>query len=134
MNLTLVSCVGLKLDHAAPAADLYRSQWFLKARRYAESQGEWRILSALHGVLHSDEMTEPYERTLNTLPEAERRAWSEMVAPQILALSPSSATFLAGAHYRKHLIPELEKHGIRCHVPMRGLGIGQQLAWLGAQK
>jgi hypothetical protein len=41
----LVSCVGKKLDHAAPAMDLYVSSWFKKARKYVNKitgyEQEW---------------------------------------------------------------------------------------------
>src|SRR5262249_3487912 len=35
----LVSCAATKLDHPAPAADLYTSPLFIKARSYAEASG-----------------------------------------------------------------------------------------------
>ncbi len=35
-RIYLVSCVGQKLDHPAPAEDLYVSDWFKKARAYVE--------------------------------------------------------------------------------------------------
>lgn len=35
-----------------------------------------------------------------------------------------------GRKYREHLIPYLQAEGHPCSVPMRGLGIGQQKAWL----
>lgn len=39
----------------APAADLYTSDWFRKARAYAERYADtWFVLSALHGVLAPD--------------------------------------------------------------------------------
>jgi hypothetical protein len=36
----LVSCVHEKLAQPAPARELYRSAWFLKARRYVEARGD----------------------------------------------------------------------------------------------
>ena len=39
-RILLISCSKAKLDHAAPAQDLYgASPWFRKARRYAERSG-----------------------------------------------------------------------------------------------
>ena len=35
----LVSCVDKKLEHAAPASELYTSQWFFKARGYPRRPG-----------------------------------------------------------------------------------------------
>ena len=50
--VVLVSCVGEKLPRSAPAADLYISPWYQKARKYARSVSDvWYILSAEYGVL-----------------------------------------------------------------------------------
>lgn len=45
-----------------------------------ESQGwPWFILSAKHGLLDPERMTEPYDKTLNTMGAVERREWAETV-------------------------------------------------------
>ena len=63
-----VACVWPKRATAARAKDLYRSDWFLKARACAEAVGScWFILSAEYGLVHPDEMIEPYEMTLDTM-------------------------------------------------------------------
>lgn len=47
----LVSCVKRKRTSAAPARDLYISDWFVKARRYVERRrARWFILSAEYGL------------------------------------------------------------------------------------
>lgn len=131
-EIILVSCVGEKLSNAAPAADLYQSDWFIKARRYAEAHAQrWYILSALHGLVAPETIIEPYNVTLNDLPAAERRTWAERVAAQIQqSITPGALTILAGKHYREHLTEMLPAYTF--DVPMQGLGIGQQLAWLDA--
>lgn len=131
-TLHLVSCVGLKSPSAAPAQDLYRSPWFRKARAYVERQGgPWYILSAEYGLLDPLVVTPPYEKTLNTMPRSDRRAWAQKVLGQLDALPTfDMAVFLAGARYREDLLPALQLKGIACRVPMAGLGIGEQLSWL----
>ena len=65
----LVACCGPKLDHAAPARDLYTSDLFTKSRAYAERNGcGWAILSAKHGIVLPDEVIAPYDVTLKTMP------------------------------------------------------------------
>ena len=121
-----------KLDQAARAEDLYVSSWFKKARTYVTTNAApWRILSAKHGLLHPDEMIEPYEVTLNKMPIAERRAWaaSVLVALRPLMHDGDAVVILAGERYRQFLVPELRAQGIRVHVPLEGLGLGQQLRW-----
>lgn len=128
----LVACVGLKLDAPAPARDLYTSPWFLKARALAEHNGDWLILSAEHRVVRPWQRIEPYDRTLGTMGAASRRLWAVNVLDDLLPLfdSGDTAVILAGVLYREYLIDTLKRRGVRVEVPMRGLGIGEQLHWL----
>jgi len=131
--LYLISCASGKQDRPVTAQDLYTGQWFAKARRYAERQhADWHVLSALHGFLPRTAVTAPYDVTLGTLPKAERLAWAERTMAQFRRrYAPGRhVVLLAGERYREHLTPLLEQYGCSTEVPMRGLGIGEQLAWL----
>lgn len=130
----LVSCVAQKAPARVRAADLYQSDWFRKARAYVQSTGcRWFILSAEHGLLHPDTPVEPYDATLAAMGARGRRDWGGQVAGQLdTALGTAfrgPIIFLAGRHYRT---PLLAYAGSRARVPMEGLGIGQQKAWLAA--
>jgi hypothetical protein len=130
----LVSCVGQKRPQACPARDLYVSDWFLKARCYAEVSGaQWFILSAEHGLLAPDRVISPYERTLKRMPVAARRDWAARVADQLASAVPelTHVVVLAGERYREFLACYLVGRGVRVSVPMEGLRIGEQLRWLG---
>ena len=132
-DLCLVSCVSKKQPRCAPAKDMYISPWFTKARTLVEAQGwPWFILSAQYGLLHPDQEIARYEKTLNTMRVAERRAWANDV---INALEShldgvQSVVVFAGQKYQEFLVPEMRRRGIQVHVPMEGLKIGEQLAWL----
>jgi len=129
----LVSCVGMKKRGTHPAKDLYDSPWFKKARAYVERQGgPWYILSAKYGLLDPDEKIPPYEMTLNNMPAAERRAWARSVLEDLRrVIRPTDhIVFLAGQRYREYLIAEVRRVSSEVSVPMEGLGIGEQLAWL----
>jgi hypothetical protein len=129
----LVSCVSSKQVQPAPARLLYQSDWFVKARAFVEARGgRWFILSALHGVVAPEEVIAPYERTLNTMPVEERRQWAARVHAQLAPLLAGRhrIVFLAGQHYREYLAPALARDGFQIEVPMEGLRIGEQLAWL----
>jgi hypothetical protein len=131
--LFLVSCVAGKRPEPTPAADLYTSARFQKARSYVHATGSpWFILSAEHGLLAPDAVTAPYERTLNTMPVADRRAWAERVQRQMDAELPEAdeVIVLAGNRYRQHLVPYIQRRFAKVTVPMEGLTIGRQLAWL----
>lgn len=131
-GITLVSCVGKKATESVPAKNLYQSPWFLKAKRYVESQNaNWFVISAKYGLIHRDAVTEPYEQTLNEMSADDRRQWSLKVFDQILEVLPNGGkiTIYAGQHYREYLIPQLINAGYQIEIPLEGLGIGQQLAW-----
>jgi len=133
-KVILVACVSKKLDHAAPAAELYRSPWFRKARRYAElTGGRWSILSAKYGLVTPDEVIEPYDATLRRAPVHERRRWAQRVVEQLTPLidpAQDEIVVLAGKAYRETMVARLVDLGYVVSVPMEGLGIGQQLRWL----
>lgn len=135
----LVSCVGGKGPHAAPARDLYQSDWFRKARDYVEATGRpWYILSALHGLIRPGRIVEPYDYTWTksdpTDPDdrIRRQTWSRITASNLRDCAPENARLvvLAGGDYREFLVPALQRRGFAVEVPMAGLGIGAQKAWL----
>jgi hypothetical protein len=131
--LVLVSCVKGKHRLPLPAADLYESDWFRKARAYAEHQGgRWMILSAEHGLLDPAQVVQPYERSLYDMGAPEREAWAGRVVGQLLAVLKRGerVEILAGKPYRQHLVPALLAAGREVTVPMAGMEIGQQKAWL----
>jgi hypothetical protein len=116
---------------------LYLSDWFVKARRYVESaKAPWFILSAEFGLVRPDTVIAPYEKTLNTMGVAERRAWAQRVIEQMKAELPhcEELVILAGARYRENLMDYLRSRAKRVLVPLEGLRIGEQLSWLGTHK
>jgi hypothetical protein len=132
-TLYLVACVGAKLPDPALAKDLYISDWFVKVRHYVERAGApWFILSAEYGLVGSEEVLAPYECTLNSMRVAERRAWARRVRGQMESLLPTASRIVifAGVRYREYLMDYLRSRAATVDVPLRGLGIGKQLAWL----
>jgi len=128
----LVACVSKKQVFACAARDLYASDWFRKARRYAEASGTpWFILSAEHGLLKPEQVIAPYERTLNNMRSTERSMWSDRVVAQLTRAVPDlkHVEFLAGATYREYLAEHLDRLGVTVSIPMEGLRIGEQLRW-----
>ncbi len=125
----LLACVSRKLSFPAPARDLYCSDWFRKAQAYAQEHGAWMVLSAKHGLIAHDEVIAPYEMTLNSMGASERRTWSDRVIASIKreVEDDRPLVILAGQRYREHLVAWAPD---RISVPMKGLAIGQQLAWL----
>ena len=130
--VVLIACCGSKLDHAAPAGEIYRSMLFMKSWRYALQRvpvDRIRILSALHGVLEPDRVIEPYDVTLNAMSPVDRRHWGQAVLAQLAEQGWASRyIILAGSRYREWV--DQAPSGVEIEIPMRGMGIGHQLSFL----
>lgn len=73
--MIVIACARRKLDHAAPARELYVGSTFRLASDAAIAQGEpWAILSARYGLLSPDDTIAPYEQTLRTRRDVEQLA------------------------------------------------------------
>lgn len=132
----LVGCASQKLRRAAPARELYVSQLFKKASAYAELICDrWYVLSAKHGLVHPDQVLEPYDVKLGTNARTSPliHQWADMVRKQLAAeltgIGKPKLIALAGEQFRYAVYRGPWEY----EVPMQGLGIGQQLGWLTAQ-
>jgi hypothetical protein len=132
-TIYLVSCVSEKSPMPAQAKDLYKSDWFLKARDYVEStRSPWFILSAKYGLVPPDRILAPYELTLNKMRKSDRQKWATMVEAEMEISLPAvdRIVLLAGARYREFLMDYLRRRVAMVEVPMEGLSIGRQLHYL----
>lgn len=134
-RIGLVGCVKEKATQPAVAAELYTSALFRGRRRFVESScDEWWILSALHGLLHPEEVLEPYDVTLKSMPPAERRRWSAHVLRSIeKRIQPRHGDVVelhCGAEYRDFgLAAGLQQRGVALENPTQGMPIGKQLSF-----
>lgn len=131
-KVVLISCASKKARHKARARDLYVSDLFRKELQYAVKLAADYIfiLSAKYGLVALDQEIEPYDLTLNTMSPPEIEQWALGVLGQLAEkadLQNDEFVFLAGAKYRKYLVPHLG----HVQVPLEGLRIGQQLQRLG---
>lgn len=128
--IVFVACCGQKLSVAAPAEDMYQSDLFKKSRAWAEIYGvSWFILSAKYGVVPPGRRIKPYDETLNSKTPSEVAMWNKMVRSQLGYMGwRRSTVVLAGANYRGWI-----QQGDNVIIPMKGMGIGQQKAWLKQQ-
>jgi hypothetical protein len=141
LRIALVACAKTKLRRPARASELYASPLFQLTREFVEgglAYFAWHVLSARYGLVDPDEVLEPYDLTLADLTPAERAAWGRRVGSAVVATYADAAArgvdecfdVYAGAAYRRHLVPYLERAGFRVAAPLAGLPIGRQLAWL----
>jgi cytoplasmic iron level regulating protein YaaA (DUF328/UPF0246 family) len=132
-RIGLVACSSSKLDHKAPAEELYSSSLFTKSRLWVKSNCDrWYILSAKYGLLEPEQEIEPYNITLNTMRMADIKLWSSRVLADLQkrVVKGDEIVFLAGEKYRKFLVKPLLAQGCIVKVPLEGLPIGKQLQWL----
>lgn len=125
-KIGLVACCGEKRTHPDAARELYQSDLFKKAAAYCEKNYDrWYILSAMHGMVRPDAIIEPYDKKLTASDGNE-------FAAKVMAHLPDEpgnygrTLFYAhaGKYYTDPLLPF-----VPMAFPMRGLGIGEQLAW-----
>ena len=124
--LYLIACSAAKLDHPAPAGQLYTGQAFrLAMAAAARVDADVLILSAMYGALDPTDILGPYDRALSKMPRFERSIWAQRVANQLLRNYGRPIVVLAGKHYAQALAgyPNVS-------YPLRGRGIGQQLQTL----
>jgi cytoplasmic iron level regulating protein YaaA (DUF328/UPF0246 family) len=127
-HIILISCVSKKQSMPSKAQDLYISTLFRKNLAFAKTLNPDQIfiLSAKYGLVGLDEVIEPYDLTLNTMPAREIRQWALRVLSQLTEhtdLQNDEFIFLAGEKYRKYLLPHIKQY----EIPLQGLKIGEQL-------
>lgn len=124
--LYLIACSAAKLDHAAPAAQLYTGQAFrLAMAAAARADADVLILSGLYGPISPNAIIEPYNCALSKLTKRGRLTWEITTAGELMQHHGRDIVVLAGKHYAAALagFPNVS-------YPLRGQGIGQQLQTL----
>ena len=129
-KIVLLSCTKSKLDHKAPAQELYSaSPMFKKTLEYGKSLNpdKMYILSAEHHLVPLNKELAPYDKTLKEMPKDEKEAWGKKTMEQMksagLDLNKDKFIFLTGSEYLKpfkNYINNLE-------TPMEGRRLGERL-------
>lgn len=125
--VVVVPCGGAKLDHAAPAGELYVGSYHRACRRAAAALGgRVVILSAKYGFVGLDEELEPYELRIDEAGAIDEHEL-ERSARRLGLVGARRVVVLAGGAYTRaarSVFPDAEAP----LVPSRG--IGEQLARL----
>jgi hypothetical protein len=151
-TVCLVGCGGQKLDHAAPARDLYTGPLFRSSLRCAMRPLGFEfdrvyIASAKHGLVELDQVLEPYDQRLqsyvkDTPAGREALVWARGILEQLNLRRPAGSlygniTLFAGSAYRDPIMAVLEEQLERYprwsgYAPLQGCrGIGDMRGWLG---
>ena len=126
--IVFLSCVKSKQKRQCEAQEMYVSDLFVKSLNYAKSLKPRKIfiLSAKYGLLELSDVITPYELTLNSMTERQRKVWAYKVIQQCQAKNidfDEPALFLCGANYRKYVMTKFKN----AEAPLKNLGIGRQL-------
>ena len=133
-TVILLGCVKTKLDHRAPAKDLYCSRLWAWRRAYAEATGRpWLILSAMHWLVEPEAQLDPYNLALAELSARGRKEWGQRVVHALERrfgdLDGMTFEVHAGADYRRAIEPGIHARGGRLQAPLRSVPLGSQPAW-----
>lgn len=142
-RVALIGCGKAKGDAPAPAKDLYTGGLFRAARAHVEAgpYDAWYILSAKHGLVHPDEVIEPYDAKLGSR-RAELERWASRVSRSLLSAVQGHIdagivvdTF-AGKDYADYLgcgLSYMVRPSFTFHKPLAGLQIGERLSWFASR-
>ena len=137
-KIVLLSCTKSKLDHAAPAQELYSaSPMFQKTLEYGKAlkPDKMYILSAKHHLVPLTKELAPYDKTLKEMPKAEIEKWGEETVKQMkshgINVDKDNFIFLTGSEYMKPLTKYIPEANIE--KPMEGRRMGERLQWLNSQ-
>ena len=129
IDYVFISCVKTKRSSRCMAKDMYISPLFKKAYQYALKfvpEDKIYILSAKYGLIHSSQMIDPYEKTLNAERDTERKVWAYNVVQQMKAKGiPLDASIMLLGGGKLHEVPQ---YGIKeCVLPFEGAVNGQDV-------
>lgn len=130
-KIVLLSCVSKKGNQKTKAKDLYESPLFTKSLAYGQKlkPDDIYILSAKHHLLDLDTEIEPYNLTLNEMPQNDRTNWGKKVIEQlqkVANIEKDKFIILAGQNYLTPIQNSLTK----IETPLKGLKIGERLRFL----
>lgn len=132
--IALISCGKAKLDHAAPAREMYTGNLFRAA--FADCRQRDLpifIVSARHGLVGMNEIIRPYDLKLTDMPMDDRRRWAWRIAEHLRNLyMPTTVDDIelhAGQAYADPLIDALIglRHPPKITQPCQGMQIGERL-------
>lgn len=131
--IAFIGCVKNKVNYETEAQFLYNSTYFNYCLKYSKkiNANKIYILSAKYGLLNLHTKISPYELTLNSMNNKERRVWAANVIQQMKQEQINfneQVVFLCGKKYRQYLEP----YFINSFCPFDFIngGIGKQLQFM----
>ena len=133
-TLFLISCGKHKAASPIRAADLYTSPRFRMSAAIANRLGQgFLILSAKHGLLPPDAITEPYDFSLKFMTREEQLQWAHRVVADLKKICGNDIdriVLLADEDYVADLLPLLAETELQVVDPLHGLFKAARLSFL----
>jgi hypothetical protein len=121
-RVVLVGSSGALAASPRPAAEIFESEQFARARRHAVESGQpWFVLSARHGLLDPADVVDPFALLFGDQPADYRAAWAERVAGQLaerVRLSGAIVEVHGGVDFVQALRGPLARRGARTEIAL----------------
>ena len=138
LPLVVIPCGSKKLEHAAPAAELYVGSYFeamLRAARALVPDARIRVLSGRYGFVELDRVLSPYEQRIDGPGGLTVEELAEQVHDEVELSTARRVVILAGKAYAERAADALalgrrfREPALEVEIPFEGArGIGDHLA------
>ena len=123
-RVVLIGSSGATASTPLPAARLFESAGFVRAREYAASSGHpWFVVTAKHGLLDPDDVVAPFDVQLGDQSMGYRNAWGEWVVAQLgdrLLLEHVTVEVHGGVDFAQPLRGPLTRRGAAMDLQLPG--------------
>ena len=120
-TIALIGCSKSKIHYPCKAGAMYLGTLFKKSVVYCRLKKiDFYILSAKYGLIHPDQIINPYDETLNKMNKNQRAVWAKKINNQIVEqqLQNYHKIIMAGSKYSEFIDGQ---------KPFEGLSIGRIL-------
>ncbi|CAA9250116.1 MAG: hypothetical protein AVDCRST_MAG52-2437 [uncultured Blastococcus sp.] len=123
-RLVLIGSSGATATEPAPAADLFLSPGFARARDAAvRARLPWFVLSTVHGLLDAGDVVSPVAAQIGDRSAGYRTAWGEWVVAQLaerVRLDGVTVEVHGGVDFAQPLRRPLARRGAALELPLPG--------------
>jgi hypothetical protein len=123
-RIVLIGSSGTTAADPLPAADLFQSPGFVRAREHAAASGHpWFVVTAKHGLLDPDDVVAPFDIQLGDRSIGYRTAWGEWVVAQLgdrLLLEGVTVEVHGGVDFAQPLRQPLTRRGASLDLQLPG--------------
>lgn len=121
--LLITGCSAKKLNKSAPAKYLYQGVLFKKIKKLvAYNQLDFMILSTKYGLIHANDIIEPYNKTLknkNDILELRKRVIPKL---KVIEINYDLIIIIMGRRYRDVISPLFSDNKYKMIYDERGIG------------